>query len=131
MMGAGAGSRVPAGSRGAGVASSLTSDGAMAVGAALTLHIGSPFSHPDRVRATLASLRQVFRVVTPYFAYIPLYGSIWGFACASETLDPRTLTPQEAERRLAARGVKDLQYYNGDVHRALFALPNYIKNVVG
>jgi len=104
---------------------------AMAPGGALTLHVGSPFAHAERVRSTLDNLRQVFRNVVPYFAYIPLYGSIWGFACASETLDPRTLTPQEAERRLAARGVKDLQYYNGDVHRALFALPNYIKNVVG
>lgn len=105
--------------------------GAMAAGGALTLHMGSPFSHPDRVRATLASLRQVFARVTPYFVHIPLYGSIWGFACASETLDPRELSPEEVERRLAARGVQGLQYYNGEVHRALFALPNYIRELVG
>src|SRR5690349_13203932 len=43
---------------------------AMAPGGALTLHIGSPFSHGERVRSTLASLRQVFPVVKPYFAYI-------------------------------------------------------------
>lgn len=104
--------------------------GAMAVGGALTLHMGSPFSHPDRVRATLANLRQVFARVTPYFVHIPLYGSIWGFACASETLDPRELSPEEVERRLAARGVDGLQYYNGEVHRALFALPNYIRKLV-
>ena len=104
---------------------------AMTPEGALTLHIGSPFAHPDRVRATLANLRRVFRKVTPYFAYIPLYGSIWGFACASDTLDPRDIAPEEAERRLAARGVRQLQYYNGEVHRALFALPNYIKALVG
>src|SRR5262249_35224428 len=33
---------------------------AMAPGGALTLHIGSPFSHPARVRSTLDNLRQVF-----------------------------------------------------------------------
>jgi len=104
--------------------------GAMAAGGALTLHIGSPFSHPDRVRATLASLRQVFRVVTPYFAYIPLYGSIWGFACASDSLDPSTLEPAAVERVISARGLKELQYYNGDTHRAVFALPNYVKALV-
>ncbi len=104
---------------------------AMAAGGALTLHMGSPFSHPQRVRGTLDNLRRVFANVAPYFVHIPLYGSIWGFACASDALDPRTLAPEEAERVLAARGVKDLQYYNGEVHRALFALPNYIRTLVG
>ena len=104
---------------------------AMSAGGALTLHMGSPFSHPARVRQTLDNLRGVFRVVAPYFVHIPLYGSIWGFACASDTLDPRSLAPRQAEARLAARGVGDLQYYNGEVHRALFALPNYIKALVG
>jgi len=104
--------------------------GAMAPGGALTLHIGSPWFHPERVRQTLASLRQVFAVVAPYFAYIPIYGSIWGFATASDTLDPRGISPAEAERVIAARGLKDLRYYNGEVHRALFALPNYVKPLV-
>ena len=103
---------------------------AMAPGAALTLHIGSPFSHPRRVRQTLDNLREVFARVTPYFVHIPVYGSIWGFACASESLDPRAIEPGEVERRLADRGVRDLQYYNGEVHRALFALPNYIRALV-
>ncbi len=104
--------------------------GAMAPGAALTLHIGSPFSHPQRVRSTLENLRQVFRVVTPYFAYIPLYGSYWGFACASDSLDPSGMEPSAVERVISSRGLKDLQYYNGDTHRAVFALPNYVKELV-
>ena len=104
--------------------------GALAAGGALTLHIGSPFFHPERVRETLASLRQVFAVVVPYFAYIPIYGSVWGFASASDTLDPRAIAPAEVERVIAARGLKDLQFYNGEVHRALFALPNYVKKLV-
>jgi spermidine synthase len=103
---------------------------AMTPDGALTLHIGSPFSHPERVRATLANLRQVFRRVTPYFAYIPLYGSIWGFACASQTLEPQRVEPDAVERVLQERGVRELQYYNGEVHRALFALPNYVKALV-
>jgi spermidine synthase len=82
------------------------------------------------VRQTLANLRQVFRVVAPYFAYIPIYGSVWGFASASDTLDPRQAGPAEVERIIAARGLRDLQYYNGEVHRALFALPNYVKALV-
>ena len=103
---------------------------AMAPASALTLHMGSPFSHAPRVRQTLANLREAFAIVAPYFVYIPLYGSIWGFACASDTIDPRALAPADVERVLAERGVGALQYYNGDVHRALFALPNYVKALV-
>jgi spermidine synthase len=103
---------------------------AMAPGGALTLHIGSPFSHPERVRATLASLRSVFPVVVPYFAYIPIYGSYWGFASASDSLDPSRMEPQQVERVIAARGIRELQYYNGDTHRAVFALPNYVRELV-
>ena len=104
--------------------------GAMAAGGALTLHLGSPFSHPDRLRDTLGSLRRVFSRVTPYFVHIPLYGSVWGFACASDSLDPRAVSPAQVESVIAARGICDLQYYNGEVHQALFALPNYIKKLV-
>jgi len=103
---------------------------ALAQGGALTLHMGSPFSHPARLRATMKKLREVFAVVAPYFACVPLYGSTWGFACASDTLDPRQVAPEEIDRRIAARGIGDLQYYNGEVHRAGFALPNYVRPLV-
>ena len=105
--------------------------GAMAEGGALTLHIGSPFSHPARVRETLDNLRRVFSRVTPYFVHIPIYGSVWGFACASDTLDPRTLSPSQVDKVIAERRIGDLQYYNGEVHQALFALPNYIRKLLG
>jgi spermidine synthase len=104
--------------------------GALGEGGALVLHVGSPFSHPGRVRQTISNLRSVFPLVTPWFVHIPIYGSIWGFACASDSLDPRGVEPAEVERRLAARDVKDLRYYNGDTHRAVFALPNYVKPLV-
>ncbi len=104
--------------------------GALAPGGALLLHMGSPFAHPERVRQTMANLRAVFSLVAPYFVHIPLYGSIWGFAIASDRLDPRAVAPETIEARLAERGVSGLQYYNGEVHRALFALPNYVKTLI-
>ena len=62
--------------------------------------------------------------------YVPLYGTYWGMACASDTLDPAALPPQEVEQRLHSRGIGGLQYYNGEVHRALFALPNFYRDLV-
>ena len=104
--------------------------GAMAPGGALTLHLGSPFSHPARVRGTIDNLKQVFSRVTPYFVHIPLYGSVWGFACASDSLDPRGIAPDIVEKVIAERGLAELQYYNGEVHQAMFALPNYIRKLL-
>ncbi len=59
----------------------------------------------------MADLRAVFSVVTPYLVPIPLYGGMWMMACASPTLNPAYMTPLEVNRRVATRGIRDLQYY--------------------
>ena len=97
---------------------------------AMTLHIASPIAHPDRIRAGVAALRAAFATVTPYLVPVPLYGGAWMMACASATLNPSYLTPLEVDRRIAMRHIRDLQYYNGDVHRASFALPNFVRDLV-
>jgi spermidine synthase len=52
-------------------------------------------------------------------------------ACASATLDPRSVSADEVDRRIAARGLTRLQYYNGEMHRAAIALPNFVRDLVG
>ena len=98
---------------------------------AMTLHIASPIAHPTRIRETLTALRGAFPLVTPYLASIPLYGGMWMMACCSGTLDPRKLTAHEVDRRIAQRGIGDLRYYNGDVHRGALALPNFVRELTG
>ncbi len=97
---------------------------------ALTLHLGSPIAHQDRIRGLLAALRAAFPIVTPYLTSVPLYGGLWMMAMCSTTLDPRRLNAVEVDRRLGRRGVRDLQYYNGDMHRAALALPNFVRTLV-
>ncbi|HTQ00460.1 MAG TPA: polyamine aminopropyltransferase [Casimicrobiaceae bacterium] len=97
---------------------------------ALTLHIASPVAHPERIRSTLANLRGAFAIVSPYLTNVPLYGGMWMMACCSAQLDPRWMTPRDVERRIAQRGLADLQFYNGDTHRAAFALPNFVRALV-
>ena len=97
---------------------------------AMTLHIASPVAHPDRIRAGVATLRAAFAVVTPYLVSIPLYGGLWMMACASATLSPAYVTPLEVDRRIAMRRIANLQYYNGETHRASFALPNFVRELV-
>ncbi|MBU0689732.1 MAG: polyamine aminopropyltransferase [Gammaproteobacteria bacterium] len=100
-------------------------------GGALTMHIGSPVFHPERVTEITANLGQVFAIVRPYLVTVPLYGAQWGFACASDTLDPLSLSEQEVDSRIAERKLQDLQFYNGATHRGVFALPNFVKQLVG
>jgi len=37
---------------------------------AMTMHVASPIAHPERVRETLAILRSVFAIVTPYLTSV-------------------------------------------------------------
>ncbi len=102
----------------------------LAVGGALVMHLGSPFSHPHRVKKTVANLRAQFAVVTPYFVHIPAYGATWGFAVASQSLDISAVDAGTLEDRLAARQVAGRQYYNGAMHLAALAQPEYVKTLV-
>lgn len=103
----------------------------LAQGGALTLHIGTPVYQPERVQALVMRLRQVFALVRPYFLYIPLYGSLWGLATASDSVDPLAIRPEEIDRRLRERGITQLQHLNGDVYCAQFALPNHLRALLG
>ncbi len=104
---------------------------ALAQPGALTLHLGSPFSHPERVRGTLADLRAVFRSVRPYFVHIPIYGAVWGFACASDALDIAAIGKAEIDECLAERGIAGRRFYNGAMHAAMQAIPEYAKALIG
>lgn len=97
---------------------------------ALVLHLGSPVFHQERVREIVADLCLTFKIVRCYGLYIPLYGAYWGMAVASDKLDAKTLSAEEAETRLIGRGIKALDYYNAEVHPALFALPNYYQRLL-
>lgn len=97
---------------------------------AMTLHVASPVAHPQRITDGLARLRAAFPVVTPYLTSIPLYGGLWMMACASDRLDPRRFDAAEIDARIAARRIADLAYYNGDMHRAALALPNFVRRLV-
>jgi spermidine synthase len=103
---------------------------ALAPGGALTLHIGSPVARPERVAMLAQRLNTVFRIVRPYTMYIPLYGSLWAMAVCSDKLDPKAFTADEIDRRIEARKLHDLRFYNGETHEGVFALPNFVRDLV-
>lgn len=104
--------------------------GVLAPGGLAVLHLGSPFFEPEQVRALAATLHRTFARVNTFGLHVPLYGSYWAFAVVSEGLEPAALPAEEARARLQARGLRDLRYYNAGIHRALFALPNFLAELV-
>jgi spermidine synthase len=99
-------------------------------GGAMTMHVGSPVAHPDRVRATIADLRNAFGCVTPYLTSVPLYGGLWMMACCAESLDPREQAVAAIDQRIAERRIAELLYINGDTYRAALALPNFVRTLL-
>ena len=103
---------------------------ALAPGGALTLHLGSPVAQPQRVAELAQRLNSVFRIVRVYTMYIPLYGSLWSMAVCSDKLDPKAFTADEIDRRIEARKMQELRFYNGETHEGVFALPNFVRDLV-
>lgn len=99
-------------------------------GGALSMHVGAPFFQPQRFARTLKEIRSAFALVRPYLVAVPLYGALWGFACAAQTLDPKALSGDEVALRLAARGIGFLRYYNAETHGAMLALPGFVQDIV-
>lgn len=102
---------------------------ALAPGGVLTLHMGSPWSRPDRVKMLYGRLAKIFKFARPYTMFIPLYGCLWSMCACSDSTDVAGVTATEIDTRIAARGLSHLQYYNGASHQALFALPNFVRDL--
>ena len=62
--------------------------------------------------------------------YVPLYGTWWGMAVASEGIDPLALPEEEVDRRIAERALRNLRFYNGATHHAVMALPNFVREIL-
>ena len=71
-------------------------------GGVLSLHMGSPIHLQESMRRIAASVRAVFPVFRPYLQYVPLYGTLWCMAMASDSTDPALLTAAEVDALFAA-----------------------------
>ncbi len=98
-------------------------------GGLLTLHLGSPVYQPETVRKNASNLRKLFKHVAPLSLFIPLYGSQWCLAVASDTIDPRATSVETIAQRMVERRIDDLRFYHPAMHPALFTLPRYAQEL--
>lgn len=81
----------------------------------------SPLFNADVVTRIYRDLSQIFPIVRPYFACIPSYpGGLWSFTLGSKKYDPLAVTPESIP-------ALNYRYYNAEVHRAAFALPQFLR----
>lgn len=72
-------------------------------------------------------IKEFFPVCRVYQAHIPTYPSgHWLFGFASKSYDPLTHIDEQSWNSL---GIKT-RYYNTEIHRGSFALPNYVKDLI-
>lgn len=100
---------------------------ALKPGGVLSLHVQSPIYRSSMMARLLASLRDVFGVVRPYLQYVPLYGTLWAMAMASDSTDPLLLSADEIDARLEQNGLIDLKLYSGGTHHAMLNLPPFVQ----
>lgn len=88
----------------------------------------SPFANPEEIKKMYTQLRRVFPIVSTYTSNIPTYpGGYWAWAFCSESVKPLSYWDEKRGNEIT----KSSKIYNREYHEARFALPNYLKNLVG
>ncbi len=91
---------------------------------------GVPFLQGDELTSTLAAFRKLFRDPTCYLATVPTYvGGPMAFGWGTDDASLRQVTEETLAERFAAAGFKT-RYYTPAVHKAAFALPPYIQDMI-
>ncbi len=91
---------------------------------------GVPFLQTAELTSTLAAFRKLFRDPTCYLATVPTYvGGPMAFGWGTDDESLRQVTEEELARRFEASGI-ETRYYTPAVHKAAFALPPYIQDMI-
>ena len=103
----------------------------LAPGGVLVTQNGVAFLQPEVAGATAPELARRFRDWHFFSAAVPTYaGGIMLFGWATEDASLRAVAVETLRERHAASGIRT-RYYNPEVHVASFALPEYVRELVG
>ena len=87
----------------------------------------SPFYNQKTVKSLYTNLKKIFPIVKMYTCFMPIYPSgFWSFAFCSKKYDPIKDFDQARYDKLNL----GTRYYNADTHKACFALPQFIKQLL-
>lgn len=100
----------------------------LAPGGAFVLQAGSGNILQIKFHSALyTTLRQIFKIVRPYYAYVPSFDVPWAFLFCSDRLDPAQLSVKQIERKITENINGNLRFYDGITHVGLFHVPKYLR----
>lgn len=101
-------------------------------GGVLVTQNGVPFFQPDELVASIRSFAALFEDAGCYLGVVPTYiGGFMAFGWATDASLLRDVPTAVLAERAAAAGLADrTRYYTPEVHRAAFALPRWIGDLV-
>jgi spermidine synthase len=87
----------------------------------------SPFANQKEIKAMYKLLNKVFPIVETFVGPIPTYpGGYWSWAFVSETVKPLEFIDESRANKIA----ETAKLYNLDIHKSVFALPNFVRKLV-
>lgn len=95
----------------------------------IALQLGAPWFEGAQVRRMLDALHSVFACVLPMSAYVPLYGTQWALAIASNSLTASDLDALTAN--LSSTALQGVRHYSPARHAALFDIPTELSTILG
>lgn len=105
---------------------------ALAPGGVLVTQNGLPFLQASELKQSVGFFREMFADAFAYLATTPSYfGGPMSFGWATDDTDLRHLRQNAIEHRYAEADAFPTRYWRPDVHVAAFALPNYVRELVG
>ena len=85
----------------------------------------SPTFNQELLSGVHKTIREIFPVTRTYLTAIATYiGGFWSFTCGSKKYDPLAVMPDSGRIKNM-----NLKYYNEEIHKACFVLPNNIKQL--
>jgi spermidine synthase len=102
----------------------------LAPGGVLTSQFGVPFAEPEWLARPYLRLTDSFPNTGCYLVPVPAnYGGFLAFCMASGSDAPFNVEPDTLQDRFTAAGV-ETRYYTPEMHKAAFALPPYVAEII-
>ena len=80
--------------------------------------------------AVANTIKTAFPKVSTYEAFVPSFGSTWGFTWGSLRPDPEELSIEEIDMRIATRLINEPGFYDGLTHQGMFSVPKYLRKAL-